>query len=280
MTGSPVPAFDGRSLGGARLAGVSLDFPAPRQETRFERNLVLDNVDLEIEPGEFCCLIGPSGCGKTTILNLFAGFIRPTRGTVTVKGAEVTRPGPDRPVVFQSQTLFPWLPVLQNVTLGSRKRRQRTGDYLPRARGLLERFGLAEFERYYPHQISGGMQQRVQIARALMGEPELLLMDEPFGALDSQTRLSMQEHLIEHREAIPCSVLFITHDIDEAIFLGDTVVVMSRAPGRIVLRRQVALPSRGLAALASSEFAEAKKELLDQLLGPATGGAEPDQQEG
>ena len=246
---------------GARLSDTSVWFPTPEGEER----LVLDHVDLSIEPGEFVCLIGPSGCGKSTILNLFAGFAQPNAGSVTVGGTRVHRPGPDRPVVFQSQTLFPWLRVLDNVVLGSRKRGERKSEYTAQAHKLLAEFGLGQFERYYPHQLSGGMQQRVQIARALMGSPRLLLMDEPFGALDSQTRLTMQEHLIARRNTFQCSVLFITHDVDEAIFLGDRVCVMTAAPGRIALERRVVLPSRSYEVLASEEFAALKQDILTEL---------------
>jgi NitT/TauT family transport system ATP-binding protein len=248
--------------GGASLTETSVWFPTPAGGGN---RLVLDNVNLTIEPGEFVCLIGPSGCGKTTILNLFAGFAKPSAGKVIVGGAAVARPGPDRPVVFQNQTLFPWLRVLDNVVLGSKKRGEAKSEYLPQARKLLSQFGLEPFERYYPHQISGGMQQRVQIARALMGSPHLLLMDEPFGALDSQTRLTMQEHLIARRAAIRCSVLFITHDVDEAIFLGDRVCVMSPAPGKIALERKVVLPSRTYEVLGSEEFGVLKKDILKEL---------------
>lgn len=226
---------------------------------------VLDSVELTIGAGEIVSLLGPSGSGKSTILNLIAGFIRPSSGTIIVGGRNVTAPGPDRPVVFQDPALFPWLSVLDNITLGPKKKGVPKNVYLPRAKDLLLKFGLKKFESYFPYQLSGGMKQRVQIARALMGEPEVLLMDEPFGALDSQTRLEMQQYLLSIRNIMSCAVLFITHDIDEAIFLGNRIYLLSRQPASIEEEFRVKLPSvRSRECLTDPEFVSLKGVLLSR----------------
>jgi NitT/TauT family transport system ATP-binding protein len=247
--------------GGCRLTNVSVAFPDPSGGVR----KAVDRVDMRIGSGEIVCLVGPSGCGKTTVLNLLAGFLSPTEGSITVAGRAVRKPGPDRPVVFQTPNLFPWLDVIHNVTLGSRKRGEKKEDYLPHAQELLRTFGLADFQKYLPHQLSGGMKQRVQLARALMGSPDLILMDEPFGALDSQTRLAMQEQLLTHRGVISCAVLFITHDVDEAVYLGDRVYVMSKRPGTIHEELAIQLPSRTYEVLGSPEFGSYKTQILKLL---------------
>ena len=226
----------------------------------------LASLSLDIAPGEIVALLGPTGCGKSTALNLVAGFESPTEGTVRVDGHAVDGPGPDRAVVFQHTALFPWLSVFDNVTLGVKSRGDDPAAYAPRARHLLQRVGLDRFEKHYPYQLSGGMQQRVQIARALLSQPEILLMDEPFGALDHQTRLLMQELLLdlwaEHRP----TVLFITHDIGEAIFVADRVVVMGRRPGRVKLEVHVDTPKpRTPAFLATPEFIDLQARLLQAL---------------
>ncbi|HVA39559.1 MAG TPA: ABC transporter ATP-binding protein [Candidatus Binataceae bacterium] len=218
---------EGREL---RVEHATVSFPISRNAGL----LALDDVTLRIPPSQIVSLVGPSGCGKTTVLRLVAGFMRPTHGRVVLGGVDITAPGPDRGVVFQQPTLFPWLNVLDNVILAPKLRGIPVSTYSAEAARYLEAVGLAGHERQYPYQLSGGMKQRLQIARVLINAPELLLMDEPFGALDYQTRLVMQELVLKLWGAYQPSVLFITHDVDEAIFLSDTVYVMASQPGRVL----------------------------------------------
>jgi NitT/TauT family transport system ATP-binding protein len=192
----------------------------------FGNTKALERIDLEIEDNDFLCILGPSGCGKSTLLRIVAGLEVPSTGRVLLDGQPVERPGPDRGMVFQSYTLFPWLTVRQNVLFGTRSTPQKTDS-------LLLKVGLKGFENHYPKQLSGGMQQRTALARALANDPKILLLDEPFGALDNQTRALMQELLLKIWEADRKTVLFVTHDIDEAIFMASRVAVMSARPGRL-----------------------------------------------
>ncbi len=194
----------------------------------------LDTTDLTIEPGEFVTLAGPSGCGKTTLLRLLAGFMLPTEGSVQVGGREVKGPGEDRGVVFQAPTLFPWLTVRGNVELGPRLRHVPNKDRSAHSERFLEMVGLTDFADHRPYELSGGMQQRCQIARVLANDPDIILMDEPFGALDALTRERLQNELLEIWRETGKTILFITHSVDEAVFLGSRVLVMSPRPGRIV----------------------------------------------
>lgn len=215
----------------------------------------VSHVSLNVAPGEFVSLIGPSGCGKSTLLNIVAGFVKPTSGVVQVDGKEIEGPSADRGVVFQQYSLFPWLKVRENVEFGLRMRGVPAGQREVSARTLLGLAGLLAFENHYPDQLSGGMKQRVGIVRALATSPQVLLMDEPFGALDAQTRVVMQEILTNMWQQFRLSVLFITHDIEESIFLSDRVFVMTARPGRIKAEIPVPLPRpRTPAMTASSEF--------------------------
>jgi NitT/TauT family transport system ATP-binding protein len=193
----------------------------------------LSGIDLEIRDREFVAVVGPSGCGKTTLMRMVAGLEFPTRGSVKVDDREITEPGPDRAVVFQAFALFPWKTVEANIGFGLRCKGVPEAERKATVARYVALMGLAGYERAYPHQLSGGMQQRVAIARSYALDPGVLLMDEPFGALDAQTRVVMQEELVRLARAQPRTVLFITHSVEEAVYLADRVVVMSRRPGRI-----------------------------------------------
>jgi NitT/TauT family transport system ATP-binding protein len=206
------------------------------------RVLALENVSFDIKKGEFFCIIGPSGCGKTTLLHIIAAFTAPSSGEVAYQGSPIITPGPDRIVIFQEYGLFPWMTVAQNIEFGlkakglsARERRDLVREYVDLVR-------LRGFENRYPHQISGGMKQRVGIARALAPDPEVVLMDEPFGALDSLTRDLMQEEILRIWESTRKTFVLITHNIEEAIFLGDRVLVMTARPGRVKELIDIKLP--------------------------------------
>lgn len=230
--------------------------------------VALQDVNLRVREWEFACLLGPSGCGKSTILNLIANFVEPTQGTVSVNGNPVGPPSPDRSVVFQQPNLFPWLNIYENVTFGPRMRKVAHSAYAEHAREQIAAVGLEGFEDHLPFELSGGMQQRVAIARVLVNEPDLLLMDEPFGALDAQTRLIMQELVLKLWEAQRKTVLFITHDIEEAILLADRIFVMTARPGRIKQVIEVDLPRpRNYETVASQPFSELKHKVLELIRG-------------
>ena len=195
--------------------------------------VALTGIDLTIGDNEFCALLGPSGCGKTTILNLIAGFDMPSSGTLHVDGARILAPGPDRGVIFQSLSLFPWLSAMDNLLFGPRVRGLNLKVEREKAQELIQLVGLEGFENHLPHELSGGMQQRVAIARVLMNEPRVLLADEPFAALDEYTRRAMQEEFSRIWQRTRATVVFVTHNIEEAIFLADRIVVMGRKPGRV-----------------------------------------------
>ncbi len=201
---------------------------------------VLEDVSLIIENGTFVTVLGSSGCGKTTLLSMIAGLSAPSVGRIMLDGKAIARPGPDRVVVFQQPGLYPWLCLRDNVAFGLRMRSPSRIDWA-RVDEVIAVMGLRGFERHRPYELSGGMQQRAALARALVMNPRVLLMDEPFAALDAQTRLNMQRFLLDLWEKIRATVVFITHDIDEAILLGDRLVVMGARPGRIVLEQRVPL---------------------------------------
>ena len=233
---------------------------------RFDNTLALQATELDVAENDFVTILGPSGCGKSTLLRIVAGLDAPTAGEVLLDGRRIEGPGADRGMVFQSYTLFPWLTVLDNICFGLRERGVPRAEQLAIANGFVARVGLLGFERHYPKQLSGGMQQRTAIARALANGPRILLMDEPFGALDHHTRELMQELLLGIWEAEKKTVLFVTHDIDEAVFMGSRVVVMSARPGRIKLDRVVPIAHpRHYSVKTTPAFSEIKAELTEQV---------------
>jgi NitT/TauT family transport system ATP-binding protein len=241
-----------------QLVDVSKEFVKGRRRVE-----ALEGITLSVDRHEFAAILGPSGCGKSTLLNMVAGFDGPTRGRVLFDGAPVLDPDPRRAVVFQEPALFPWYSVLDNITFGLKARGVRPADYRRTVQGYVEQMGLQGFESHYPAELSGGMKQRVGIARVLAMEPDVLLMDEPFGSLDAQTRSLMQELLLSVWEQHHQAVLFVTHDIEEALLLADTVAVMTARPGRIKKRITVNLPRpRSLEVTTSPAFNALKRELL------------------
>ena len=223
----------------------------------------LQAVSVTVARNEFTAILGPSGCGKSTLLNMVAGFDAPTRGAVLFDGEPVRAPDPRRAVVFQEPALFPWYTVLDNITFGLRTRGLAPASYRARVDTFIDQVGLRGFESHYPAELSGGMKQRVGIARVLVMEPDVLLMDEPFGSLDAQTRSVMQELLLSVWERHQQTVLFVTHDIEEALLLADSVFVMTARPGRIKKRIAVELPRpRSLEVTTSPFFNDLKREVL------------------
>ena len=223
--------------GHVQIKDVSVRFGSKGRMTE-----AASRVSLEVKPGEFVSIIGPSGCGKSTLLNIVAGFIKPSEGEALLDGRPIGGPGADRGVVFQQYSLFPWMTVRKNVEFGLKMKGLGQNQREAAARSLLGMAGLLAFENHYPDQLSGGMKQRVGIVRALATSPQVMLMDEPFGALDSQTRTVMQEILTNMWQQLQLSVLFITHDIEEAIFLSEKVYVMTARPGRIKAEIPIPLP--------------------------------------
>jgi NitT/TauT family transport system ATP-binding protein len=223
------------------MGRLDLEHLSLAYEQRSGAYLALSDVDLSIRDGEFVTIVGPSGCGKSTLLMLIAALLRPTSGAVRLDGRVVTAPGPDRALVFQDFALLPWRTVLANVELGLELKGIPAQERSQIARRHVAMVGLGAFERSYPHQLSGGMRQRVGIARALAVEPQVLLMDEPFGALDAQIRQVMGSELLRIWERGRKTILFVTHDIDEAIYLADRTIVMSASPGRIIADIEVTL---------------------------------------
>ncbi|HZO03175.1 MAG TPA: ABC transporter ATP-binding protein [Burkholderiales bacterium] len=232
------------------IEGVSKSFAATR---------ALGRIDLAVEDNDFLCILGPSGCGKSTLLRIVAGLEEPSTGRVLLDRQPVARPGPDRGMVFQSYTLFPWLTVRRNILFGTRSTPEK-------ADSLILKVGLQGFENHYPKQLSGGMQQRTALARALANDPKILLLDEPFGALDNQTRALMQELLLGIWEADRKTVLFVTHDIEEAIFMANRVAVMSARPGHLKSIVPIELPHpRHYRMKTTPEFSRYKAELTEEI---------------
>jgi NitT/TauT family transport system ATP-binding protein len=253
----PVPAAP------ARRGLIEIEDFGLKYETANGSVDAVSGVSLTVEPGEFVSIIGPSGCGKSTLLNALAGFLKPTSGTVSVDGRPVEGPGADRGMIFQQYSLFPWMTVLQNVEFGLKMKGIHRSERSRQARTLLGLAGLSQFENHYPDGLSGGMKQRVGIVRALATGPRILLLDEPFGALDAQTRLIMQQILTNMWQRLKISVLFVTHDIDEAVFLSDRIYVMTARPGAIKAEVAVPLPRpREHSLIMSSEFLALRRGLM------------------
>ena len=253
------------SAGSIALRGVEIRFGEGKNAVR-----ALDGIDLDVQRGEFVSVLGPSGCGKSTILGAIAGFTKLTAGDLQVDAQRVSSPGPDRGIVFQQHTLFPWKTVADNVEFGLKMRRVKRAERKQTVREILLHIGLGEFLDHYPHQLSGGMQQRVALARVLVNRPRVLLMDEPFCSLDAQTRLQMQEMLLGLWHELHMTVVFVTHDVDEAVFLSDRVVVLSKRPARIKAQIRVDMPRpRTREVLTSPEFTRLKRQTLELLLGDA-----------
>ena len=244
------------------IQGVSRTFT----DARGHATQALLPVDFHVRDNDFVTILGPSGCGKSTLLRIVAGLDEPTSGRVLLDGAPVQGPGADRGMVFQSYTLFPWLTVEQNIRFGLRERGVPAAQQKERSDYFIAQVGLAGFAQHYPKQLSGGMQQRTAIARALANDPKILLMDEPFGALDNQTRVQMQELLLGIWEAQRKTVMFVTHDIDEAIFMASRVAVFSARPGRIKSELEVPLAHpRHYTVKTAPEFMQLKARLTEEI---------------
>lgn len=235
-------------------------------EDREKEVVALKDVNLEVKESEFVMIVGPSGCGKTSLINIIGGLDEASSGEVLLDGKAVSGPGADRGMVFQGYSLFPWLSVQKNVEFGLKMKKMPASQREEHARKYIKLVGLEGFEDALPRQLSGGMKQRVAIARTLANEPEVLLMDEPFGALDAQTRVVMQELLADISRRTGTTILFITHDIDEAVLLGDRIYVMSRRPGTVRDAITVDIPGeRNHNSLVLPEFLETKKKIMDML---------------
>ncbi|WP_067708093.1 ABC transporter ATP-binding protein [Nocardia yamanashiensis] len=248
------------------LTGVSKTY-----ETATGSTIALSPTDLVIEPGEFVSIVGPSGCGKTTLLQLLAGFLEPTTGTLVVGADRVAGPAPERGVVFQAPTLYPWLSVRGNVEFGPKCRGVDKKTRRAEADRLLKLVGLADAADKRPYELSGGMQQRAQIARVLINDPRIILMDEPFGALDQLTRERLQVELLRLWRQAGKTIVFVTHSVEEAVFLSTRVLVMSARPGRVIVDRRVELPGdepggvRSLTVTATPDFQALKSELAQAI---------------
>jgi len=248
-----------------RVSGLVLDYTNP--ETGASHRAV-EGLDLTIASNEFLCVLGPSGCGKSTLLSAIAGFLRPTAGSITMDGHAITGPGADRGVVFQEYALLPWMTVLDNAALGLKLRGVPKAQRYATARRFLALANLHDVEERYPHELSGGMKQRVAVARTLANAPEVMLMDEPFAAVDAQTRMTLQEELGRIAGRSELTVVFVTHSVEEAIFLGDRVAVMTPGPGRVrtVVEIPFARDERTWPRMnADASFAALRQRLLEMI---------------
>jgi NitT/TauT family transport system ATP-binding protein len=252
-------------MSGLIVKGVSRTFPGVHGGPPTQ---ALSPVDLTVAEGEFVAILGPSGCGKSTLLRVVAGLDKPTTGSVQLDGATVTEPGAERGMVFQSYTLFPWLTIAENIAFGPREAGVPPAERQAIAEKLMAQVGLTQFANHYPKMLSGGMQQRAALARALANNPKVLLLDEPFGALDHQTRSLMQELLLSIWEAHHKTVLFVTHDIEEAVFMANRVLVMSARPGRFKCEVTVPFPHpRSYKIKTTPEFAALEERLTEEIRG-------------
>jgi NitT/TauT family transport system ATP-binding protein len=258
-------ANDDRTSNDDREAKVIFEGVSKAFEKKGTPLSVLQDVDLSVREGEFLCLLGPSGCGKSTLLNIAGGFERPTTGSVRIDGKEIHRPSPHRVFVFQEYGIFPWASVWDNVVLGIRNRSRQEQHRI--AKDVIELVGLSGFERAYPMELSGGMKQRVEVARALAVEPDVIFMDEPFGALDSLTRLTLRAELLRIWGERQPTILFVTHDVDEAMQLAQRVAVFTERPGRIA--EVVTLDMPHPRDIGSPEYGQIKRRLFE-LLGVTT----------
>jgi ABC-type nitrate/sulfonate/bicarbonate transport system ATPase subunit len=241
-----------------RLIDVAMQYVTHRAQVR-----ALDRISLTVPDGQFACIVGPSGCGKSTLLMVAAGLVTPSEGEVLVDGKPATEPGADRGMVFQSYSLYPWLSVRRNIEFGMEIKRTPRPGRQQRSNELIHLMKLDGFAEAYPKALSGGMKQRAAIARALANDPQVLLMDEPFGALDALTRQIMQEMLTDLWQRYRKTVLFVTHDIDEAIFLGDVIYIMTNRPGRIRTTLNVDLPRpRTFDMVSGPRFAELRNQVV------------------
>jgi NitT/TauT family transport system ATP-binding protein len=263
-TMSPVVA--GKTPRSGRIEVSDLSISLGQGADAFE---AVRDLEFSVAPGELVCILGPSGCGKSTLLGALAGHLPVSKGRLTVDGEAVSGPSPDRGIVFQQHTLFPWKKARDNVAFGPKMRGVGKAERQHGADEMLRLVGLAGFESFYPSQLSGGMQQRVEIARVLINQPRVLLMDEPFGALDALTRAMMHQVLLDIWTEIPTTLVFITHDIDEALFLADRVIMMSARPGRVIedIRVPFERPRR-TELVTGVEFVRLKRHFLDLLRAP------------
>jgi NitT/TauT family transport system ATP-binding protein len=276
-TTAPTSVEDARRTG---LHAQDIRMEYVRKRTG-ERVLAIDDFELSVAPREFVSIVGPSGCGKSTFLNMVDGLIEPTAGRIELDGAPITAAGNRRAMVFQDASLFPWFSVERNVGYGLECRGVKRAEAERRVQPLIRMVGLAGFERHYPHELSGGMQQRVNLARALAVEPEILLMDEPFAALDAQTREIMQAELLGIWGQTHKMVLFVTHQIEEAVFLSDRVVVMSARPGRVLA--DIVIPiqrPRSLHVKRAAEFSAIVEQIWNLLEGEVRRAMAPSAGEG
>lgn len=249
----------------AEIKNLTVEYEGQRTRT-----LAIDNVNLDINYSDFVVVLGPSGCGKTTLLNVLAGFVKPTSGQVLVKSQPVKGPGSDRGVIFQETNLYPWLNIEDNIMFGPRLKNKSMADYKDKFDHYIQLIGLEDFKKHYPYELSGGMQQRVAIARTMINKPDLLLMDEPFAALDAINRSHLQNFIREFWKDEKLTVFMITHDIDEALTLANRVFVMAKNPGRIVKEYKVDFNEKILEDSSymphlDSKFLQIKKEIIDIL---------------